>query len=115
VRQVKVAAGARPTFDVSVVSTQRADCSFNIGAGHLALVIKRGQVRVWSSADCVAATRGLVAVLQRGVPTVVTIGWSKKTSSPRCNGHARLVSPGTYQAYAQDSSLTSAPVGFRLR
>jgi hypothetical protein len=115
VRQVKVAAGARPTFDVSVVSTQRADCSFNIGPGHLGLVIKRGQVRVWSSTDCVAATGGLAAVLQRGVPTVVTIGWSKKTSSPRCNGHARLVSPGTYQAYAQDGSLTSAPVGFRLR
>jgi hypothetical protein len=114
-RQVKAAAGRRPTFNVSVVSTQRPDCSFNIGAGHLALVIKRGQVRVWSSADCVGRSAGLVAVLQRGVPTVVTIGWGKKTSSPRCDGHARLVSPGTYQAYAQDGSLTSEPVGFRER
>jgi hypothetical protein len=113
-RQVKVAAGRRPTFNVSVVSTQRADCSFNIGAGHLALVIKRSQVRVWSSADCVAGTGGLVTVLRRGVPTVVTIGWSKKTSSPRCDGHARSVAPGVFQAYAQDGSLTSTPVRFRL-
>jgi hypothetical protein len=113
-RQVKVAAGRRPTFNVSVVSTQRADCSFNIGAGRLALVIKRGQVRVWSSADCVAGTGGLVTVLRRGVPTVVTIGWGKKTSSPRCDGHARSVSTGAYKAYAQDGSLTSTPVGFRL-
>jgi len=114
VRRVKAAAVRRPTFNVSVVSTQQADCSFNISAGHLALVIKRGKVRVWSSADCVASTGGLVAVLQRGVPAVVTIGWSKKTSSPRCDGHARSVSPGAYTAYAQDGSLTSAPVGFRL-
>src|SRR5262245_18793620 len=61
--QVKVAAGRRPTFNVSVVSTQRADCSFNIGPGHLALVIRKGRTRVWSSADCVTGNGGPVTTL----------------------------------------------------
>jgi hypothetical protein len=113
--QVKVAAGRRPTFNVSVVSTQRADCTFNIGPGHLALVIRQGRTRIWSSADCVAGNGGLVIALRRGVPTVVTIGWSEKTSVRRCNGHAHAVSPGAYRAYAVDGSITSAPVAFRLR
>ena len=109
------AAGDRLTFNVSVVSTQRADCSFNIG-GHLALVIKQGKVRIWSSGDCAAGTGGggLVTTLRRGVPTVVTIGWNKKTSAPHCGGHGRSAPPGAYEAYAVDGSLTSAPETFHL-
>ena len=113
--QVKVAAGRRPTFNVSVVSTQRADCTFNIGPGHLALVIRKGRTRIWSSADCVAGNGGLVIALRRGVPTVVTIGWSERTSVRHCDGHAHAVAPGAYRAYAVDGSITSAPVAFRLR
>jgi hypothetical protein len=112
--QVKVAAGRRPAFNVSVVSTQLADCTFNIGPGHLALVIKRGRTRVWSSADCVVSNGGLVIVLRRGVPTVITIGWSERTSVRRCDGHAHSVSPGAFRAYAVDGPLTSVPVAFRL-
>jgi hypothetical protein len=110
-------AGERLTFNVSVVSTQRADCSFNIGPGHLALVIRQGKVRIWSSADCVAGTGGggLVTTLRRGVPTVVTIGWNKKTSAPDCGGHGRSVPAGTYEAHAVDASLTSASATFYLR
>jgi hypothetical protein len=112
---VHVTTAQRPSFNVSVVSTQQADCSFNIGPGHLALVIKQGHTRIWSSGDCVARTAGLVTVLRRGVPTVVTIGWSKKTSTPGCDGHARSVPPGSYRAIAVDGSLTSSPTMFRLR
>jgi hypothetical protein len=114
-RQVKSGAGGRPTFDVSVVSTQRADCSFNIGHGNLALAIKKAGSRIWSSADCAASSKAGATVLRRGVPAVVTIGWRKMTSTPRCTGQARSVSPGTYHAYAVAGSLTSAPVSFRLR
>ena len=113
--QVQFTSGQRPSFSLSVVSTQPADCSFNVGPGHLALVIKEGPARIWSSADCVKGAGSLVTALRRGVPTVVAIGWDKKTSAPGCSGLARSVPAGTYTAYAVDGSLTSAPVTFRLR
>jgi len=107
--------GQQPNFRLSVTSTQPADCSFNVGPGHLALVIKEGSARIWSSADCVKGTDNLVTELRRGVPTVVAIGWNKKTSSRDCSGPAQSVPPGTYTAYAMDGSLVSAPVKIRLR
>jgi hypothetical protein len=104
----------KPNFSLSVVSTQPADCSFNVGVGHLALVIKQGPARIWSSADCVTGSGSLVTALKRGVPTVVSIGWNKKTSSPGCTGPVRSVPAGSYTAYATDGSLVSAPVTVRL-
>ena len=113
--QVEFGSGQRPAFSLSVVSTQPTDCSFNVGPGHLALVIKEGTTRIWSSADCVTGTGSLITALRRGVPTVVAIGWNKETSAPGCGGPARSVPAGTYTAYAVDGSLASAPVTFRLR
>jgi hypothetical protein len=104
-----------PDFRVSVVSTQPANCLFNLGAGHLAVLIKKGAARIWSSADCIGGSRGPVAVLQRGVPTGRSIGWGRNTSAPGCSGPMRLVPVGTYTAYAVDGSLVSAPVTLRLR
>lgn len=103
-----------PDFSLSVVSTQPTACSFNVGSGHLALVIKEGPERIWSSADCVSGTPSLVSALRRGVPTVVAIGWNRKTSSPGCTSPARLAPAGSYTGYAVDGSITSAPVTFRL-
>jgi hypothetical protein len=106
--------GEHPGFSLSVVSTQPKDCSFNVGSGHLALVIKEGPARIWSSADCVTGTGNLVAALRRGIPTVVTVGWDKKTSAPGCAGPAHAVPAGRYTAYAVNGSIVSAPAPFRL-
>jgi len=104
-----------PFFRLSVVSTQPADCSFNIGASHLAVLIKKGTARIWSSSDCTGGSRGLVTVLKRGVPTGRSIGWGRNTSVPGCAGPMRFVRAGTYAAYAVDGPLVSAPVTLRLR
>lgn len=112
--QVHYGPGQQPSFSLSVVSTQQNACSFNIGPSHLAVVIKEGPARIWSSADCVSGSGNLVAALHRGVPTVVTIGWNLTTSSAGCPGPARSVPAGAYTAYAVDGSLTSGPVPVRL-
>ena len=104
-----------PVFRVSVVSTQPSDCSFNLGAGHLAVLIKKGAARIWSSADCVRGSGGLMTVLKRGVPAGRSIGWGRNTSAPGCSGRMRLVPAGIYTAYAVDGSLVSAPETLRLR
>jgi hypothetical protein len=112
--QVAYTVGEHPNFSLSVVSTQPTNCSFNVGSGHLALVIKEGPARLWSSADCVKGTGSLVTALHRGVPTVVAVSWNEKTSTPGCGGPASPVPAGTYTAYAVDGSLVSPPVTFRL-
>ncbi|HUZ54882.1 MAG TPA: hypothetical protein VMU94_20445 [Streptosporangiaceae bacterium] len=112
--QVHFGSGQQPTFSLSVVSTQPTDCSFNVGPGHLAVVIKEGPARIWSSADCVNGTGSLVTALRRGVPTVVAVDWNRRTSSPGCSGPARPVPAGSYTAYAVEGSIVSPPVTFRL-
>ena len=112
--QVHFGPGQQPAFSLSVVSTQPTDCSFNVGPGHLAVVIKEGPARIWSSADCVNGTGSLVTALRRGVPTVVAIDWNRRMSSPGCGGPARVVPAGTYTAYAVEGSIVSPPVTLRL-
>ncbi len=112
--QVHFGSGQQPAFSLSVVSTQPTDCSFNVGPGHLAVVIKEGPARIWSSADCVNGTGSLVTALRRGVPTVVAIDWNRRMSSPGCGGPARVVPAGTYTAYAVEGSIVSPAMTLRL-
>lgn len=104
----------QPAFSLTIVSTQQAECSFNVGPGFLALVVKEGPVRVWSSADCVRGTGSLVSALRRGVPTVLPVTWNRRTSSPGCSGPVNRIPAGVYTAYATDDSIISAPVTFHL-
>jgi hypothetical protein len=103
-----------PAFSLAVVSTQKATCSFNIGSAHLAVVVMEGKTRIWSSADCPTGVRSQVTELKRGVPTVVTVTWDKRTSAPGCSGQARRARRGEYSAYAVQRSITSALTTFRL-
>jgi hypothetical protein len=112
--QVHFGARQQPAFSLSVVSTQPADCSFNVGPGHLAVVIKEGPARIWSSADCVNGTGSLVTALRRGVPTVVAVDWNRRMSSPGCGGMSRAVPAGSYTAYAVEGSIVSPAVNFRI-
>ena len=112
--QISYGRRQHPEFSLSIVSTQQHPCSFNVGSGHLALVIREGATRIWSSADCPVGTPSLVAALRRGVPTVASVGWDKHTSAPGCSGQARPVPPGLYTGYAVDGPVVSAPVTFRL-
>lgn len=112
--QASFGPGQRPEFDLNVVSTQQANCSFNVGPRRLALVITRGPARIWSSADCVTGSGQLVTALSRGVPTVLTVDWNRVISQVGCASRRRGAPPGLYTAYAVEGALASAPVTFRL-
>jgi hypothetical protein len=113
--QIRFGPVQQPVFRLSVVSTLRTVCSFDIGPGHLALVIKEGSARIWSSADCVNGAGSQVTALRRGVPEIVWIAWDKDISSPSCGGPTRPVPSASYTAFAVDGPLVSTPLGFRLR
>jgi hypothetical protein len=113
--RASLGSGQHPDFSLSIVSTQRKACSFNVGSAHLALVITKGPTRLYSSAYCAKGSGSLVTELRRGVPVIVAISWSRRTSSPGCSSRTRLVPPGSYTGYAVDESVVSSPVTFRLR
>jgi hypothetical protein len=103
-----------PEFTVDVVGTARSTCTFDVGARHVALVIRSGSHRVWSSADCAAGTGSLRSDLQRGVPTVIPISWNRQASVPGCTAPAAPAAAGTYTATAVDGALASNTITFRL-
>jgi hypothetical protein len=106
--------GELPQFTVDVVGTGRQTCSFNVGASRIALIIRSGSQRVWSSADCVQGAGDLVTDLQRGVPTVLPISWNRQPSAPGCRAQSAPVPAGTYTATAADGWLQSNSVTFRI-
>lgn len=112
--QESYGAGQLPQFNVDVVATARQTCTFNVGARHVALIIRAGSVRVWSSADCVQGAGNLVSDLQRGVPTVLPISWNRQASAPGCPAGTSRMPAGTYTATVSDGALTSNPVTFRI-
>lgn len=103
-----------PQFSIDVVGTGQPTCTFNVGARHVALVIRSGSVRVWSSADCPRGSGSLVLDLQRGVPTTLSIAWNRQASSPGCTRPSPAMPAGTYSATVADGGLDSNPVTFRL-
>jgi hypothetical protein len=113
--QASFGSGQMPLFDLDVVSTAPATCTFNIGVKYLTLVIKAGLTRIWDSADCVDGRGSLVADLERGVPTVLPITWDRQTSSPGCQVASQHVPAGTYSAIAVAGADVSNTEVFRLR
>jgi hypothetical protein len=106
--------GQLPQFDVDVVSTVGRPCSFNVSAQRLALAIKVSGKQVWNSADCATGRGALTTELTRGVPTIVPISWSLRTSAPGCAGRPRAAPPGHYTAFAADGRLASNRVRFTV-
>jgi len=113
--QVSYPVHGRPVFDLDVVSTHSKTCTFNVGAAYLALVIKHGNTRVWSSADCPQGRKSLFTDLARGVPTMLSISWNRRTSSPGCKRASAAVPAGTYSATAVSGELASNKQAFRIR
>ncbi|HUZ26772.1 MAG TPA: hypothetical protein VMV07_23715 [Streptosporangiaceae bacterium] len=112
--QENYTAGQLPQFNVDVVATAGQTCTFNVGARHVALIIRAGRVKVWSSADCVQGAGDLVSDLQRGVPTVLPISWNRQASSRGCPRASSRMPAGTYSAAVADGGLTSNSVAFRI-
>jgi hypothetical protein len=106
--------GQLPQFSVDVVTIEPQTCTFNVGAAHVALVIRSGSVRVWNSADCVQGAGNLVSDLQRGVPTVLPISWDRKASGPGCPAESARMPAGSYTATVSDGWLTSNSVTFKI-
>jgi hypothetical protein len=108
-------AHASPQFTINVVSTYKQTCLFDVGAAHLALVIRTVAGRVWSSADCPQGRKSLMSNLAPGVPTSIPLTWNRAGSLPGCKVTKEKAGAGVYAATAEAGSLVSKEAIFHIR
>jgi hypothetical protein len=107
-------AGEDPRFDVYVVSTAPAACTFDLGPAKLQFQVMSAGRIVWDSADCARGDSTRVGTLRRGVPSQESITWNRTSTLPGCVRLASSVRPGTYQVRVKAGTTTSAVLAIKL-
>ncbi|QVQ50967.1 hypothetical protein J4H86_19240 [Spiractinospora alimapuensis] len=109
------ASGEEPTFSLSVVNLGEQTCTVDVGPATMELVVKSGDDRVFSTADCVDnGSRN--EELEQGRPLTTTVTWDRKRSWEDCRDDDKNAGSGTYQAELHSIYDNGAePVVFRLK
>jgi len=106
--------GRDPGFAVDAVSTAPGTCTFDLGSGHVQLVVMSAGRIIWDSADCPRGDGAQPALLSRGVPVQETITWSRAITLPGCVILASSAPSGTYEVQARAGTIASSVRTFRL-
>lgn len=109
------AAGARPSFRLTVVNTGQRACGYDVGTGNLDIRITSGADKVWSASACDGGSGSSVQVLRRGIPYVTTVTWDRKRSGADCAGRRDKAMPGTYVAAVKADKVKPQKQVFHLR
>lgn len=107
-------AGEDPRFEVYIVSTAPAACTFGLGPAKLQVQVMSAGRIVWDSADCARGDSTRVATLKRGVPSQESITWKRTSTLPGCVMLASSVRPGTYQVRVKAGATASAVLAIKL-
>lgn len=109
------AAGAHPTFTVTVRNTGGSGCTVDVGDAFRELRITSGKDRVWSSKDCAegeSASRNLL--LGAGKSDTQQVTWERVRSDETCSEGLPTPRPGTYKAQVRLNGAKSAQAVFVL-
>ncbi|MDI2030734.1 hypothetical protein QFW96_19020 [Saccharopolyspora sp. TS4A08] len=109
-------AGERIGLAATVTNTgpQRCGRDLNRMLREIEVTTPAGR-HVWSSNDCYAESTNEQPVLEPGKPVRNDVLWSGLTSVPGCAVEGQKpVPPGDYQVVARLTSITSAPVPFKV-
>lgn len=91
------ASGEEPTISLSVVNLGEQTCTVDVGPATMEIVVKSGDDRVFSTADCVDnGSRN--EQLEQGRPITTTFTWDRKRSWEDCRDDDENAGSGTYQA-----------------
>ncbi|WP_241485011.1 hypothetical protein [Nocardiopsis potens] len=107
-----------PELEISAVNLGDQTCTVDLGPNTVELLIKSGDDRVYSTADCAEAKDTEKVELERGVPGRTTVEWDRTRSWKDCReSQQEAKRPGTYVAelkgdYASGSEKEQAV--FRL-
>nr|WP_221308965.1 hypothetical protein [Nocardiopsis mwathae] len=91
---------AKPKIKITAVNTGEQACTVDMGPKNMEVLIRSGDDRVFSTADCAKGDKATVKKeLERGVPETRTISWDRKRSWKNCrDADVNAPRPGTYVA-----------------
>ena len=106
--------GSDPRFTVTVSDVGSGTCTIDVGRRGLALTIRTGDTRVWSSGDCPAQITPDDRQLSPGDSYQETIVWTRTHSTSGCAPDQPGAALGSYTAAASVAGVTSDKVAFEL-
>lgn len=109
------AAGAQPSFVITVTNTGASGCTVDVGDASRELLVTSGSDRIWSSLDCAAgdgASRNLL--LAAGKSDTHEASWPRVRSDELCSDGLPEPRPGTYKAQVRLNGAKSQRATFSL-
>jgi hypothetical protein len=111
------AAGATPSFTVTITNAADSSCTVDVGTASLEVLVTSGSDRIWSSLDCaVEGADGAerVLLLAAGAQETAAVPWARVRSDATCSAGLPEPRPGTYHAVATLVGAQSADLVFTL-
>ncbi|QDW62484.1 hypothetical protein [Oerskovia sp. KBS0722] len=113
--KTEYAVGEKPTFTTTLTHVGHRPCLIDASTAVQAITITSGTDRIWSSADCPAASKDLL--MAPGDVWTETVTWNRDRSAPECATGLPGTQPGSYSVVAASNEaegMTSPAVPFTL-
>ncbi|MFP3459466.1 hypothetical protein R5O87_01305 [Arthrobacter globiformis] len=108
-------ADEKPVLSLTVTNGGKLPCKVNIGTSQMDYLVTSGSDRVFSSADCQAASTDLVKTIAPGKSETANFPWPRNRSVQGCEQVAEgAVGGGYYVFIAKLGAKVSAPTVFQL-
>lgn len=110
------AADEKPVLSLTVTNGGKLPCKVNIGTSQMDFLITSGSDRVFSSADCQAASSDLVKTIAPGKSETANFPWPRNRSVQGCEKvpDGAVAGGGYYVFIAKLGAKVSAPTVFQL-
>ncbi|MFE4541651.1 hypothetical protein [Arthrobacter sp. NPDC056727] len=110
------AADEKPVLSLTVTNGGKLPCKVNIGTSQMDFLVTSGSDRVFSSADCQAASTDLVKTIAPGKSETANFPWPRNRSVQGCEKvpDGAVAGSGYYVFIAKLGAKVSAPTVFQL-
>jgi hypothetical protein len=110
------AADEKPVLSLTVSNGGKLPCKVNIGTSQMDFLVTSGSDRVFSSADCQAASTDLVKTIAPGKSETANFPWPRNRSVQGCEKvpEDAVAGPGYYVFIAKLGAKVSPPTVFQL-
>ena len=105
----------KPVLSLTVTNGGKLPCKVNIGTSQMDFLVTSGSDRVFSSADCQAASTDLVKTIAPGKSETANFPWPRNRSVQGCeNVDGAVAGAGYYVFIAKLGAKVSPPTVFQL-
>lgn len=110
------AADEKPVLSLTVTNGGKLPCKVNIGTSQMDFLVTSGSDRVFSSADCQAASTDLVKTIAPGKSETANFPWRRNRSVQGCEQvpDGAVAGGGYYVFIAKLGAKVSPPTAFQL-